>query len=224
VTFGAIVFDMDGVLVDSEPMHFRTTNEVLGRRGARLDAGTYEGFKGMTEQALFECLIRDLRLSERPEVLVRERLDASFRALAEEVLLPMEGALECLLALHSEGYRLGLASSATRRQVDLVVEKLGIRRVLHTTVAAEDAARGKPEPDIFLEAARRLAVAPAACLVVEDAVHGVVAARAAGMQAVALVGADGSGAEHRQRGALACLVSLRELTPERLEVLAAQKN
>jgi HAD superfamily hydrolase (TIGR01509 family) len=224
VAFAAILFDMDGVLVDSEPLHFRTTNLVLQRRGARLDAAAYEGFKGMTEQAFFEALVRDLPLAERPETLVRERLDASLRAMAEEVLLPTDGALECLLSLHADGYRLALASSATRAQVSLVVEKLGMRRVLHTLVSAEDAAHGKPAPDLFLEAARRLAVEPEACLVVEDAVHGIVAARRAGMQAIALVGPEATGAAHLQAGALACLTSLRELTSERVERWAARND
>jgi HAD superfamily hydrolase (TIGR01509 family) len=222
VVFSAILFDMDGVLVDSEPMHFRTTNAVLERRGARLDAAAYEGLKGLTEQALFERLVRELRLPDRPETLVRERLDASLRAMAAGVLLPTDGALECLLRLHAEGYRLALVSSAARAQVSLVVEKLGIHRVLHTRVASEDAAQGKPAPDLYLEAARRLAVAPDDCLVVEDAVLGVVAAREAGMVAVALVA--GPEDEHLRAGALACLRSLRELSPERVERLAARKN
>jgi HAD superfamily hydrolase (TIGR01509 family) len=140
------------------------------------------------------------------------------------VLLPTDGALECLLGLHAEGYRIALASSATRDQVALVVEKLGIRRGLHALVSAADVVRGKPEPDLFLEAARRLRVEPAVCLVVEDAVLGIRAARAAGMAAVALVDAGRDGQLHRAAGALSCLTSLRELTPGRVEELAARKN
>ncbi|MHC5209678.1 MAG: HAD family hydrolase [Planctomycetota bacterium] len=220
----AIVFDMDGVLVDSEPLHFRTTNLVLERRGARLEADAYEGFKGMTEQAFFEHLVRDLELTDRPEVLVKERLEAFLQAVAQEVLLPTDGALECLLGLHAEGYRLALASSSTRQQVELVVEKLGIRRVLHTLVSAEDARRGKPAPDLFLEAARRLDVLPDECLVVEDAVLGIVAARAAGMQAVALIDTDATGEAHRLAGAVTCIPSLRELTPDSIDRMAARKD
>lgn len=224
MTFDAILFDMDGVLVDSEPIHFETTNLVLARRGAHLSEAAYEGFKGMAEQAFFELLVQDLGLLDRPEVLVRERLAESLRVMAEGVLLPTDGALECLLGLHAEGYRLALASSATQEQVALVVEKLGIRRVLHTLVSAGDVARGKPEPDLFLEAARRLRVEPAACLVVEDAVLGIRAAGAAGMEAVALVEAGRDGTAHRAAGALACLSSLRELTLDRVEELGARKN
>jgi len=73
VDIEAVVFDMDGVLVDSEPLHFRTTNEVLARRGAALDEAGYEGFKGMAEGAFFEALVARFGLSERPEALDRAR-------------------------------------------------------------------------------------------------------------------------------------------------------
>jgi hypothetical protein len=78
--------------------------------------------------------------------------------MAEGILLPTDGALECLLALHADGLRLALASSATRSQVQLVVDKLGIRRLLGALVSADDVARGKPAPDIFLAAASKLGV------------------------------------------------------------------
>jgi beta-phosphoglucomutase-like phosphatase (HAD superfamily) len=99
-----------------------------------------------------------------------------------------------------------------------------MRRVFDALVSVEDAARGKPAPDLFLEAARRLDVEPASCLVVEDAVLGVVAACEAGMLAIALIEAGTTGEEHRRAGARLCLESLRELTPERVEQLAARND
>jgi HAD superfamily hydrolase (TIGR01509 family) len=224
VSIDAVLFDMDGVLVDSEPLHYATTNAVLGRRGRRLDEREYEGLKGLTDVALFERLGERFGLSEAPLALAAERVGEVLVAMAEGVLLPTDGALECLLTLHADGLRLALASSATRSQVRLVVEKLGIGRLLGAVVSADDVTRGKPAPDVFLAAASRLGVAPADCLVVEDAVLGIVAARVAGMSAVALVPEGQDPSAHLQAGALAALPSLRELTPSSLERWSAQKD
>ena len=224
MSIDAVLFDMDGVLVDSEPLHFATTNAVLGRRGRRLDAREYEGLKGLTDLALFERLGARFGLREAPLALAHERVGDVLVAMAEGVLLPTDGALECLLALHADGLRLALASSATRSQVQLVIDKLGIRRLLDAVVSADDVAHGKPAPDIFLAAASKLGVLPADCLVVEDAVLGVEAARAAGMAAVALVPEGQDPASHLAAGALAVLPSLRELTSSSLERWSAQKD
>ncbi len=222
MAFAAVIFDMDGVLVDSEPMHFATTNEVLARHAARLSPEEYATCLGLTEIAFFERMVLRFGLRSTPADLAAERVAASLEALATGPLLPMDGALECLLRLSADGYPLALASSATAAQVGLVVERLGLRRVLEAVVSADDVSRGKPAPDLFLEAARRLGVPPAECLVVEDAVLGVQAARSAAMASVALVPPPGDGELHRQAGALESLSSLRELTSGALERLAAR--
>lgn len=215
----AVIFDMDGVLVDSEPLHFATTNAVLARRGASIDRGFYDRRLGLPELQFFRDVVQHLQLREAPETLARERIQASMAALAGPELLPMEGALECLLLLRADGRRLALASSAAREQVALVADRFALRTVLSALVSVEEVARGKPAPDLFLEAARRLDVPAAECLVVEDAVAGVQAARAAGMRALALPAPGHSGDEHCAAGALRCLSSLRELTPDLLDEL-----
>ena len=216
----AVIFDMDGVLVDSEPMHFATTNEVLARRGARLERAEYDGFLGMAEVEFFARLVERFGLAEPAERLARERVAASLQALSAGELLPMEGALEALLLLRADGRRLALASSATRAQVGLVVDGLGLRAVFSAIVSAQDVARGKPAPDLFLEAASRLGIAPAACVVVEDAPLGVRAARAAGMVALAFVPEGRDAQPHLAEGATRCLRSLTELQPDLLDEIA----
>ena len=213
----AVVFDMDGVLVDSEPMHYASTNEVLMTRGAFLEQHAYDACRGMSESAFFAFLVKKFGLNEDPERLAHERIQASLLRLASQTLLPMHGALGCLLALSAEGYRLAIASAARKLQVDLVVDKLGVRSLLGAVVSLDDVAQGKPAPDLFLEAARRLGCDPTHCLVVEDAVHGVEAAVQAGMAVVALPPVGDDGAAHRDAGAFQCLDSLAELTPEFLE-------
>jgi HAD superfamily hydrolase (TIGR01509 family) len=223
VTDLAVIFDMDGVLADTEPIHFATTAVLLGRYGVTLEADFYAGCMGMAERPFFELLVERFRLAADPVALARERLAMSMVALAEQPLLPTEGALECLLALRMEGFRLALASSASREQVALVVQRLGLGALLDARVCAQDVVRSKPAPDLFLEAARRLGVPPADCLVVEDAVLGVTAAREAGMRAVALLSSGGDGAAHARAGAAACLRTLRELSPERAAAIAGER-
>jgi HAD superfamily hydrolase (TIGR01509 family) len=217
----AVLFDMDGVLVDTEPMLFATTNELLARRDVALEAAEYDTCRGMSEQAFFGFLVQRFDLDEDPRRLAHERLTAMLNGLAAETLLPTPGGHACLLGLAGEGLQLALASAARRVLVDLVVDKLGLRRLLGAVVTGDDVERGKPAPDLFLEAARRLGVAPARCLVVEDAVLGVEAARRAGMAVLALPPAGSSGQTHQAAGAALCLGSLAEFTPELLEQLCA---
>jgi len=224
VAFAAVIFDMDGVIVDSEPMHFATTNDVLRRRGVELSRAEYDPFLGLTETAFFERMVARWELTDTPAALAAERLALSLEALANGPLLPVEGALEGLLWLLADGYRLGLASSATSEQVRLVIERFGLRRVFGAVVSADDVEHGKPAPDLFLEAARRLGADPSDCLVVEDAALGVQAARAAGMAAIAHVPPGIDGRPHLRAGALACLASMRDLTPELLESLSERSR
>jgi HAD superfamily hydrolase (TIGR01509 family) len=212
-----IIFDLDGVLVDSEPIMYASTNAVLFRRDTFLEREDYDRCRGMGEEEFFALLAERFGLDEAPTVLARERMIDSLNRMAAETLLPMPGALTVLLKLVGEGYRMAVASASRRPHVELVVEKLGIRRLMGAVVCLDDVSRGKPEPDLFLEAARRLGAEPASCLVVEDAVLGVQAARRAGMRAVALPAPDDDGARHLEVGALACLQTLEEMTPEALD-------
>lgn len=213
----AIIFDLDGVLVDSEPVMFASTNSVLGLRDAVLERDDYDRCRGMGEIEFFTLLAEKFGLDDAPSVMARERVIDSLQRMAAQTMLPMNGALPALLSLVGEGYRLAVASASRRPHVELVVEKLGIRRLMKAVVSLDDVSRGKPEPDLFLEAARRIGVQPARCLVVEDAVFGVQAAQRAGMASIALPPPGDDGARHLEAGALAALESLLELTPEAVE-------
>ena len=144
--FDAVIFDMDGVLVDSEPTHFATTNRVLSGRGVALSRVEYDRCVGMDEQAFFALLVERFHLEESADVLARERVTASLIHLAEDPLPPLPGALELLLSLQAEGKQLALASSATRRQVDLILDQLGVKRIFAASVSKDDVKRGKPAP------------------------------------------------------------------------------
>jgi HAD superfamily hydrolase (TIGR01509 family) len=180
----AVIFDMDGVLVDSEPLHQETTRQVLAECGVegRVDD---PAFVGLTDVEIFTIFRARHGLDPDPVTLSR-RFSAVACAILREHARPLPGVPDVLHVLRAAGYRLALASSATPEVIAATLEVLGIRELFEHAVSAADIGRGKPAPDVFVEAARRLGVAPGACLVIEDSRNGILAAQAAGMRRVAI--------------------------------------
>ena len=180
----AVIFDMDGVLLDSEPMH-RTINQALFRElGADVSDVEYAAFVGMATPLMWQSLIGSWNLAYRVEELVQLEQDRKHAAFRAAPLVPSPGLVGLLDELRAAGRRLAVASGSPRRNIDLVLDRLGLAGYFHAVVAAEEVAHGKPAPDVFLEAARRLQVPPAQCAVIEDAANGIRAAHAAGMRCV----------------------------------------
>jgi beta-phosphoglucomutase-like phosphatase (HAD superfamily) len=186
-TIGAILFDMDGVLMDSEPLHLRATQLTLGDRARSFTARDNEAFIGATDPEMFRVLRIMFDLEPSTAELVsrkREHLIALVRA--EGRRLP--GVPEVPLQLRGAGLRLGLVSASARPVIDAVLEAVGLSGSFDTVVSGDEVARGKPAPDGFLMAARRLAMDPERCFVVEDSRNGVLAAKAAGMTVAVVPG------------------------------------
>jgi len=182
----AVLWDVDGTLVDTAELHFAAWVEVcreLGRDFTRADFAATFGHRNPEIFAyLFPGRFDDARvadLGERKEVLYR---DAARRQGVR--LLP--GARALMDALHAAGVKQALGSSAPRANLELLEELTGVGTFLQAVVGAEDTQRGKPDPQVFLVGAERLGVAPRRCVVMEDAVAGVQAAKAAGMKCVAI--------------------------------------
>lgn len=179
----AAIFDLDGLLADTEPLHMRSWQETFASFGGELPDEVYEAFwirdgKGIADYLPHAGLDWDLAALHAEKA---RRYDALVRAEAR--FMPgAEGALE---RLRGRG-RLALATSSWRASADAVVDTLGIRDAFETIVTRGDVARVKPHPEPFLLAAERLGVAPADCVVLEDAEKGVLAAHAAGMRCFAV--------------------------------------
>jgi HAD superfamily hydrolase (TIGR01509 family) len=180
----AVIFDMDGVLVDSEPLHQESTRQVLAECGV-VDCVDDPAFVGRTDVEIFTIFRARHRLDPDPATLSR-RFSAVACAILREHARPLPGVPDVLHALRAAGYRLALASSSTPEVIAATLEALGIRALFEHVVSAADSGRGKPAPDVFLEAAKRLGVAPSACLVIEDSRNGILAAQAAGMRRIAI--------------------------------------
>ena len=181
----AVILDMDGVLVDSEPMHLEATNRGLAACGKELSEDESHAFLGKDDRDLFEDLIGRFGLTEDVPALIAAK-ERALLALIKEGVVPRPGVPELIVGLKMRGYLMAVASSSFRPVVDAMLDELGLARSFDAVVTGDEVDRGKPAPDIFLEAAGKLGVAPAECLVFEDALHGVHAAVAAGMTAVAV--------------------------------------
>jgi beta-phosphoglucomutase len=182
----AAIWDVDGTLVDTAELHFaawKQLAEEIGRPFTRDDfAATFGMRNPEIIRQLFDPSADDStvsRIGDRKEVIYRG-------AAAKSGITLLPGARSLLAGLHHRGWSQAIASSAPRANLELILELTGIRRFFQAIVAMEDTTRGKPDPEVFLLAAERLEVPPARCLVFEDAVAGVQAAKAARMKCVAV--------------------------------------
>lgn len=177
--FSAIVFDVDGVLVDSEPLHTWTWEKVLTGYGIDIAPGEIDRYVGIPCTELF----KDYRAREGdrlPESAMEEKR-ALFDEIMPERLRAMEGAPAVLRALHRRGMPLAAASNSPVGRVEKMLEIVGLWRYFTAAAGIDEVPHAKPAPDVYLLACERLGVAPSRCLAVEDSPTGVTAAVAAGM-------------------------------------------
>ena len=180
--FSGYIFDCDGTLADTMPLHYRAWKRLVKEHGGEFSQELFYSLGGKPTEAIIE-LLRDghgLRVADIPAAAHRK--EEYFLELISEVQ-PIEPVLKVARRLHTTA-PLAVASGGYRKYVELTLEAIGQRHLFDAVVCAEDYALGKPHPDPFLEAARRLGVPSADCLVFEDSPAGVQAAEAAGMQCV----------------------------------------
>jgi HAD superfamily hydrolase (TIGR01509 family) len=181
----AVIFDMDGVIIDSEPLHEEAQRVVFARHGIEVPVSVYSDFKGQTEQDVFQFVVREYgNSSHDPAVLVSEK-HAAYERLIDE-MEPVAGALEFIEFLSHRSYRLALTTSAIRANQQRAFDRFGLGSYFHVVVTAEDVGRPKPDPQPYLITASRMQLAPANCLVIEDSLNGVRSALAAGCRVAAL--------------------------------------
>ena len=216
----AVVFDLDGVLIDSESVWDAARREVVARNGGRWQANATQAMMGMSSPEWSRYLHDQLGVPLEPEqindLVVAALLDQYRRRLP---LLP--GAVTTVRRL-AGCWPLGLASSANRPVIDAVLERAGIADCFAVTISGEEVAAGKPAPDVYLAATRRLGVDPTDAAAVEDSTNGLRAAAAAGM--VVIASPNRAYPPEPDAVALAALVvgSLDELTPAAIESAAQQ--
>lgn len=180
----AVIFDLDGVLVDSEHVWDEVRETLARERGGRWHERAQADMMGMssTEWSLY---MRDvIGLLESPKEISDEVVRRMEARYAEHLPL-IEGAVEAVRRL-AGSFRLGLASSSNRPLIDAVLSAAGLASLFEVSVSSEEVERGKPAPDVFVEAARRLDVSPERCAAIEDSGNGLRSAHAAGMRVIAI--------------------------------------
>jgi HAD superfamily hydrolase (TIGR01509 family) len=180
----AVVFDLDGVLVDSETAWDEARRDLVRERGGTWRPEATRAMMGMSSVEWSRYLRDELGVAMAPEA-ISEWVVADLERRYRERLPLFPGATEAVARV-GERWPLGLASSANRPIIDLVLAESGMAARFTATVSSEEVARGKPAPDVYLEAARRLAIDPARCVAVEDSSNGLRAAAAAGMKVIAV--------------------------------------
>ncbi len=208
----AVIFDLDGVLLESEEVWDAAREELVRERGGRYDAEVQRAMMGMSSLEWSRYLHEVAGVPDEPEAINAEVMRRMLAAYGERLpLLP--GAVEAVRRI-GERVPLGLASSSNRVLIDHVLEAAGLAALFRATVSSEEVAQGKPAPDVYLEAARQLGVAPGRCAAVEDSHGGIRAAHAAGMRVVAIPNASYPPDDDALAHADVVLGSLAELTPE----------
>lgn len=181
----AVVFDMDGVIVDSEPLHARAFLEVVGQMGYRETHGlNIADFIGRSDQELWTAFVQRHKPKETLEELLARKRQRVVEILRAEQ--PLYDGLPELIEGLAGKYQLALASGSERAVVDAVLAFKGLARFFQATVSGSDILRGKPAPDIFLRAAELLGVMPGDCWAIEDSKPGIAAGLAAGMRVIGI--------------------------------------
>ena len=180
----AILWDLDGVLVDTACFHYQAWRQLLSELGLTLSEEEFRRTFGLRNDLIFRGLLGEVPEEEMDRL--SERKEALFRQFAAGRVSPLPGAVELVRRARERGLRMALVTSTPRANIDLVLVGAGLSGAFDTIVTAEDVSRGKPDPEGFLLAARRLGVAPEGCLVIEDAPGGIEGARRAGMRSLAV--------------------------------------
>lgn len=179
---------MDGVIIDSEPLHYRAINDILARYGVVMSWEEHKEYVGVKTPETFARLKKKFHLPGA----VAEMADAKTRRLIQYIqsdpdVKPIPGVRRLLADLQAHRLLLALASSSPAVLVQAILDRLTLGSVFSVVVNGDMVPNGKPAPDIFLAAARLLSMPPAACIVIEDAAHGITAAKAAGMKCIGFV-------------------------------------
>ena len=181
----AVVWDVDGTLVDTAELHFQAWVELCRELGHDFTRADFAATFGRRNPEIIRHLFGE-RFSDREIEQIGEKKEVLYRAAARAGVELLPGARPLLQGLHEAGFRQAIGSSAPRANIDLILELTGSGRFFQAVSSSEDTQRGKPDPQVFLVAARKLGIAPQRCVVIEDAVAGVEAARAGGMKCVAV--------------------------------------
>ena len=212
----AVIFDMDGVMIDSEPLWEKTERILLARRSIDYSPDYRDKIVGLNQRDSGRLLVDTFNLDETVEDIINERISI-LTSIYEEELELIPALVPLLEQLAREGYRLAVASSSPLRVVTFVLDMFSLHNHFLTVVSGDSVGNGKPHPDIYLHTADMLGVVPAECVAIEDSINGLRSAKGAGMYCIAIP--DKRLTPEQFESADVILDSLRELTSETIKSL-----
>ncbi|MEC0238457.1 HAD family phosphatase [Paenibacillus dokdonensis] len=183
----AFIFDMDGVIIDSEPIHFEIDVETMKYFGVTISPQEFERFVGMTNPEMWSILKQDYSLPQSVSEIIEYQLKLKIELIRSIDLAPIEGIQELIFDLKQNNIVIGLASSSPISFIHEVLRKYNFFEYFDCIVSGEEVAKGKPAPDIYLEASNQLNINPSECWVLEDSKHGIQAAKSAGMRCIGFI-------------------------------------
>lgn len=199
----AIIFDMDGVLVDSEPFHIEIEKRQFERNKLIVSAEEHLNYMGMASDVMWRTIVHKHQLNIPVEELIDQNRTESIRYFSELTTIPvMPGLIELLEMLKGKNYPMAVASSSFPEIIELILKKTELRDYFRVVVSSQEAGKSKPEPDVFLLAAKKLGVPPTNCIVIEDSFNGIAAAHAANMHCVAYQGPGSNPQQQKEADAV----------------------
>jgi len=193
----AFIFDMDGVIINSEPIFDDLFQEIGKAEEKDISIDFLNQLRGREDVEIWEILIKEYNLKGKAEDYNHQLLSKLNQFITDSTdLKPIPGILQLLNQLAAEEITIGLGSAADRNRVEITIDKFKIRHYFKAIVTATDVPNAKPAPDIYLKAAADLKVNPANCWVLEDSYNGILAAKAAGMKCIAYKGAYNTNQDH----------------------------
>jgi beta-phosphoglucomutase family hydrolase len=181
----AVLWDMDGVIADTADYHYNAWREVFKERGVEFSKADFMHHFGQRHDTITKFALGD-KLSPEEVNKISEKKQAIYRRNVAKNIIPLPGAIGLIKSLNQHGIKTAIASSAVPANIDVILQGLGIEKNFQAIVWGTEVAEGKPSPLIFQLAAKKLDVKPANCVVIEDAIAGVTAAKRAGMKCVAV--------------------------------------
>lgn len=182
----AVLFDMDGLMIDSEPFHYQAFNEVIEKYGKHLtQEENNQRYIGLSDEDEARDMVVRFNLPISSQELVQQK-QVILRQILKNQVSPQPGLLDLLKKLDDDGYKTAIASSSSLEVIKTIIDGLKISALIDEYASAQQVERGKPAPDIYLLAVKKLGVDPSECLVLEDAPRGVEAGKSAGMSVFAI--------------------------------------
>ena len=188
----AVIWDMDGVIADTGRYHFQAWQYVFQKKGINFTEEDFRRHFGQRNDTIIRTTLGENISSSEVDIIAKEK-EENYREGARGKIKPLSGAMELIKSLKEQGFAQAIASSAPMENIRLVIEELGIADYFQSIVYGREVKEGKPSPEGFLLAAKKLGVEPRNCVVIEDAVAGVAAAKRAGMHCIAVTNTNPRG-------------------------------